>query len=126
MTKRILCVDDSSTLRKSVLMALEVIDVEIIEAEDGVIGLEVLEKESGNFDLILLDWFMPNMNGQQFLEAVKADDRYKHIPVVMLTTATDKIRMIQAIRTGAKHYLTKPFTQEDLLIRVVQVLQLEL
>ncbi|MCO4781321.1 MAG: response regulator [Candidatus Cloacimonetes bacterium] len=126
MTKRILCVDDSSTLRKSVIMALEVIDVEILEAEDGVIGLEVLEKEKANFDLILLDWFMPNMNGQQFLEAVKADDRYKNIPVVMLTTATDKTRMIQAIRTGAKHYLTKPFTQEDLLIRVVQVLQLEL
>ncbi|PCJ18036.1 MAG: response regulator [Candidatus Cloacimonadota bacterium] len=126
MTKRILCVDDSTTLRKSVLMALDVIDVEIIEAEDGVIGLETLEKEKGKFDLILLDWFMPNMNGQQFLEAVKADTRYKTIPVVMLTTATDKIRMIQAIRTGAKHYLTKPFTQEDLLIRVVQVLQLEL
>ncbi|MCJ8347418.1 response regulator, partial [bacterium] len=90
MTKKILCVDDSSTLRKSVSMALEVIDVDILEAEDGIIGLEVLEREKGEFDLILLDWFMPNMNGQQFLEAVKSDDRYKEIPVVMLTTATDK------------------------------------
>jgi two-component system chemotaxis response regulator CheY len=123
--KRILVVDDSRTLRRSVGMALDLLDVDIEEAENGCHGLEVLERESGCFDLILLDWFMPEMNGQEFLEKVKSDDRYKEIPVIMLTTATEKMKMIQAIRTGARHYITKPFSQEDLLVRVIQVLGLE-
>lgn len=123
--KRILVVDDSKTLRRSVSMALDLLDITIIEAENGRHALEVLDKEKGIFDLILLDWFMPEMNGQEFLETVKSDERYKEIPVIMLTTATEKMKMIQAIRTGARHYITKPFSQEDLLVRVIQVLGLE-
>jgi two-component system chemotaxis response regulator CheY len=106
-------------------MALDLIDVDLFEAEHGKDGLNVLEKE-GTMDLILLDWFMPEMNGQEFLEAIKSNDKFKDIPVIMLTTATEKMKMIQAIRTGAKHYITKPFSQEDLLVRVIQVLGMEL
>jgi two-component system chemotaxis response regulator CheY len=124
--KHILVVDDSRTLRRSVSMALDLLDVEISEAENGVHALEVLESIKEPVDLILLDWFMPEMNGQQFLEAIKKDERYKQIPVIMLTTATEKTKMIDAIRTGARHYITKPFSQEDLLIRVIQVLGLEM
>lgn len=125
MSKRVLVIDDSPTLRMAVKITLDTLGLEVVEAENGKLGVEALEKEKGNIDMILLDWFMPVMNGQETLEAIKSKDEYKHIPVVMLTTATDKHRMINAIRAGAKHYITKPFTEDLLLSRVVQTLRLE-
>ncbi|MFH1076330.1 MAG: response regulator [Pseudomonadota bacterium] len=120
--KRILIIDDSKSLRDTVRSMLALIDIEIMEADDGSTGLSVLKQEQGNIDLILLDWYMPTLNGYDFLVQLRAHDQLKSIPVVMLTTAAEKEKMIEAIRAGATHYLTKPFTPEDLLSRVVQIL----
>jgi two-component system chemotaxis response regulator CheY len=124
--KRVLIIDDSQSFRKSLIQTLDIIQLDILEAEDGKDGLRVLEEENGNIDLILLDFFMPNMDGMDFFLEVHNHDTFKTIPVVMITTAVDKDKMINAVRAGIKHYITKPFTPEDLLTKVVKILDLEL
>jgi two-component system, chemotaxis family, chemotaxis protein CheY len=88
-------------------------------------GLKVLEEHAGEVDLILLDWEMPKMNGYEFLKTVKGDSRYRSIPVIMLTTVSQKEKMIDAIRSGAKQYLTKPFSSETLLTKIIQALGID-
>ncbi len=117
---KILSVDDSKTIRSALKSIVEVIGIEVLEAEDGLKALEVLKKEYKDIDLIILDWEMPNMNGIEFLKEAKGVEEYKSIPVIMLTTINQKERMIEAIRSGAKQYLTKPFTSEDLLTKIIQ------
>lgn len=121
----VLIIDDDKALRHLVAEVLELLELTILEAGHGVEGFSVLDRVAGEVDLILLDVFMPEMDGMEFLEKIKAHDSYKDIPVVMLTAAVDKSKMLEAIRGGAKHYLTKPFNSEDLLTRVVQVLGID-
>ncbi len=122
---KILYIDDDQTMRKIVKHIVDVIGAELLEAEDGRGGLRLLEDIDGKVDLILLDWIMPEMNGMEFLQAAKADGRFKEIPVIMLTGVTQKEKMIDAIRAGAKQYITKPFTSEELLTKLVQALGLD-
>ncbi len=119
---RILSVDDSSAVRSVVKQMVEVINAECLEAENGQQALELLENAEIPIDLILLDLEMPLMDGFEFLDSVKADPRFESIPIIMLTSVTQKERMIQAIRAGAKQYVTKPFTSEELLTKVIDVL----
>ncbi len=119
---RILSVDDSSAVRSVVKQMVEVINAECLEAENGQQALELLESAEIPIDLILLDLEMPLMDGFEFLDSVKADPRFESIPIIMLTSVTQKERVIQAIRAGAKQYLTKPFTSEELLTKVLDVL----
>ncbi len=116
---KILSVDDSRTIRGTIRGMVEVIGAEFLEAEDGQKGIDLLEAEQGNIDLIILDIEMPVMNGFEFLAKVKGDERFKGIPVIMLTTVNMKDRMIEAIRMGAKQYMTKPFTSEELLTKII-------
>ncbi len=122
---RILSVDDSKTVRATVKSIVEVIGIELLEAEDGLEGQKVLEQVNGDVDLILLDWEMPNVNGYEFLKKVKQDKRFRSIPVIMLTTVSQKEKMIEAIRAGAKQYITKPFSSETLLTKIVQALGID-
>ena len=122
---RVLIVDDSNSFRKLVSQYLKTLEkMEILEAEDGVCALELLKKEAGKIDLILLDFYMPRMDGLAFYEKLVENKTFRNIPVVMITTSDDKKRMVAAVRSGIKHYLTKPFTPEDLLTMVVKVLGL--
>jgi len=122
---RILSVDDSKTVRATVKSIVEVIGIELLEAEDGLEGQKVLDQVNGDVDLILLDWEMPNVDGYEFLTKVKKDKRYRGIPVIMLTTVSQKEKMIEAIRAGAKQYITKPFSSETLLTKIVQALGID-
>lgn len=117
---RILSVDDSQTIRQTVRNMVEVVGAEFMEAENGKAALEVLESCNGAVDLIILDWEMPEMNGYEFLTAIKKDSRLRGIPVIMLTTVSQKEKMIDAVRAGAKQYITKPFSSEDLLTKIIQ------
>ncbi|MCD6308599.1 MAG: response regulator [Candidatus Latescibacteria bacterium] len=122
---RILSVDDSKTVRAAVKSIVEVIGIELLEAEDGLEGQKVLDQVNGDVDLILLDWEMPNVDGYEFLTKVKKDKRYRDIPVIMLTTVSQKEKMIEAIRAGAKQYITKPFSSETLLTKIIQALGID-
>jgi two-component system, chemotaxis family, chemotaxis protein CheY len=121
---RILSIDDSNSIRHAVHKMLDVIGAEFFEASDGQDGLECLER-IGAVDLILLDMEMPRLDGIGFLEAVKRDPRWKSIPVIVVSSIAQREKMIKAIQEGAKQYLTKPFTSEQLLTKVVDALNLD-
>ena len=118
---KILSVDDSRATRQFIRNAIDVLGFDFFEAGDGQDGLNLLEKE-GPVDLILLDWNMPVMDGLTMLRALKADERFKHIPVTMVTTEIERHKVIAAVECGAKNYVMKPFTQEDLIAKVLESL----
>ena len=121
---RVLTVDDSASIRHLIRSMLQVVGASVLEAGDGEKALEVLRRE-GAVDLILLDMEMPHMDGMTFLEHVKQDPSLKSIPVIVVSSISQKERMIRAIQEGAKQYLLKPFTSEDLLTKIVGALNLD-
>jgi two-component system, chemotaxis family, chemotaxis protein CheY len=122
--KKILAVDDSKIMLKIIAGSIEMLNYEPLKATHGKEALEVLSKNADEVALILLDWNMPEMNGLETLKAIKADPRYQEIPVMMVTTESEQKNIIQAIKAGAKHYLTKPFNQQDLAVRIMESLGL--
>jgi two-component system, chemotaxis family, chemotaxis protein CheY len=122
--KKILAVDDSKIMLKIIAGSIEMLNYEALKANHGKEALEVLAKNADEVALILLDWNMPEMNGLETLKAIKADPRYQDIPVMMVTTESEQKNIISAIKAGAKHYLTKPFNQQDLAVRIMESLGL--
>ncbi len=116
----ILSIDDSSIVRKIIRTTVDVLGYDFLEAEDAESALEVLESEYDKIDLILLDWNMPGMDGYDLLMAIKEDSRFKEIPVMMVTTESEQMNVVQAIRAGAINYLTKPFSNEDLITKIME------
>lgn len=117
---KILLVDDSRTMRNIQKKALGEIaaGVEFAEAGDGVEALALLE--GGAFDLVLVDWNMPNMDGLTLVRKVRQTD--KGTRLVMCTTEAEKARVIEAIKAGVNNYVVKPFTAEALTEKVKQTL----
>jgi two-component system, chemotaxis family, chemotaxis protein CheY len=118
----IMTVDDSKIIRRIIKSTIEALGFETLEATDGLECLSQLQLYASETDLILMDWNMPNMDGYHALLSIKQDERTQHIPVMMVSTEGERNRMIEAIRAGASHYLTKPFTEEDLLTHIMECL----
>ena len=116
---KVLVVDDSAIMRKVIEQILEMLGHESVPATNGIDAFERL-KEHEDVRLILLDWNMPEMNGIEFLRAIKGRPGLCQIPVIMLTTESERRKMIEAIEAGAKHYLTKPFQPETLATKILQ------
>ncbi|HAS6347692.1 TPA: response regulator [Vibrio vulnificus] len=110
MKKNILIVDDSESLRQVVSIALTGAGFSVIEAKDGVQGVERLNGE--RIHLIISDVNMPNMNGIDFIKQVKQHTKYLFTPIVMLTTETQQYLMEECKKAGAKAWLVKPFRPE--------------
>lgn len=123
---RILSVDDSTATRHFIKKAIDVIGFEFLEAADGEEGMKVVERENGQIDLILLDRHMPVMDGIEMLQALKSNDTYKNIPVTMVTVELERDEIQKAIDMGAKNYLIKPFSQESLIGKIMEGLEMEL
>jgi len=119
---KLLAVDDSSVIRKVIIAAADVLQIETIEAQDGIEALEKLAAHYKEIDLVLLDWNMPEMNGYDVLVEIKSSDKYKHIPVMMVTTEGQQSSIVAAVRAGANNYLVKPFTVEELETKIVECL----
>jgi two-component system, chemotaxis family, chemotaxis protein CheY len=117
---RVLSVDDSKLVRLYVRNAADVLGFEYLEAANGKEALEVLEREGGKIDLVLLDWHMPEMDGMTLLKMLKNDDRYRDIAVTMVTTEIERDNVLMAIEAGAKNYVMKPFTQEKLISKILE------
>jgi len=119
---KFLIVDDFSTMRRIVRGLLKEMGCEKAEeAEDGAVALAALKAQK--FDFVVCDINMPNMNGFEFLKAVRADDSLKHIPVLMVTAEARKEDIVLAAQTGASGYIVKPFTKATLEEKVQKIVQ---
>jgi two-component system chemotaxis response regulator CheY len=114
MAKTILIVDDSSSLRTVVKLALNRAGYDVLEANDGVEGLAQLDK-AGKVNLIVSDVNMPRMDGIAFVKEVKQHARHKFTPVIMLTTEGQDAKKQEGRAAGAKAWITKPFNPPQLL-----------
>lgn len=109
----VLVVDDFNTMRKIVRNGLKQIGfTNVTEAEDGAKALEKLS--AGEFKLIISDWNMPNMMGIDLLKAVRADEKLKELPFLMITAEGKKENVLEAAKAGVSNYIVKPFTAEAL------------
>lgn len=91
---------------------------EVVEAGHGKEALARL-KEMARPDLFLVDWNMPEMNGYDFLCAVRADSTYDGVPLMMVTRETEIAQMARALEAGANEYIMKPFSKEAMLDKLV-------
>lgn len=106
---RFLVVDDFSTMRRIVRNLLKELGfTNVEEAEDGAMALSMLQSES--FDFVVSDWNMPNMDGLTMLQNIRADEKLKNIPVLMVTAEAKKENIVAAAQAGASGYVVKPFT----------------
>jgi two-component system chemotaxis response regulator CheY len=120
---RILIVDDSSVMRKIVERALRQAGLDSLvvhEASNGTEGLDLLRAKQ--VDLILSDINMPSMDGLEFLRQIQAQKLAPDVPVVMITTESSEEHVKQAIQSGARGYIRKPFTAEQVKERVLPLL----
>jgi len=119
---RFLVVDDFSTMRRIVRNLLKESGfADADEAEDGVVALQKLR--ASNFDFVVSDINMPNMNGFQLLAEIKKDEKLKHIPVLMVTAEARKEDIVLAAQQGAAGYIVKPFTKATLEDKVLHILK---
>ncbi len=121
---RTLIVDDSSVMRKIVARALQqggVSSGEILEAGNGAEALEILRNQK--VDLVLSDINMPVMDGLEFVRQLQSVENAKGTPVVMITTEGSESHVMQAISFGARGYIRKPFTPDQMKQHVLPLLQ---
>jgi two-component system alkaline phosphatase synthesis response regulator PhoP len=120
-SKKILIVDDEEDLVETVRFPLEMEGYHVLVSHNGEEALDQARKE--NPDLILLDLMLPKVDGYKVCHRLKSDDRYKHIPILMLTAKSQEKDMVLGMETGANEYITKPFDIRDLLKKVKQHLK---
>ena len=108
MSKTVLTVDDSKSMRELLKLALSAQGFSVIEAVDGVHGLEVLRERAAP-DVIITDINMPRMDGFGFIEGVRRTDAYRTIPILVLTTESDPSKKDRARKAGATGWVVKPF-----------------
>lgn len=113
MTK-ILAVDDEVKNLKLIKGFLSLDGCDVVTAEDGVIAWEILQESHEEFDVILLDRMMPNMNGMELLKKIKETPSMSDIPLIMQTAAADKTQVAEGIAAGVYYYLTKPYSRKIL------------
>jgi two-component system chemotaxis response regulator CheY len=101
---------------------VDVLGYDFLGAGDALEALDVLDRDCEDVVLIVLDVNMPGMNGFELLERLKSDERYKDIPVMMVTTESERVGIIRAVKAGAVNYLCKPFAPEELAVRMQESL----
>jgi len=119
MSMTVLTVDDSRTMREMLRLALCDAGFRVVQAEDGLHGLEVLAAESPQ--VIVTDINMPRMDGFGFIEEVRGDVRHRAIPILVLTTESDAEKKNRARMAGATGWIVKPFNPEKLVEAIRRV-----
>jgi DNA-binding NarL/FixJ family response regulator len=116
----ILVVDDNPKFLKD---ALPMYGYDITVATDGIEALKILSDEKSDFDLILLDVMMPNMDGWDTLKAIRKNSNTQYIPVIMITAVSEDQKVVSGLKIGADDYIVKPFVLPNLLARIEAVLR---
>ncbi|NWF66457.1 MAG: chemotaxis protein CheY [Campylobacterales bacterium] len=118
---KLLVVDDSSTMRRIIRNTLNRLGYTEIEESEN--GLEAWQKmDVGDINVLITDWNMPEMNGLELVKKVRADDRFKDVPIIMVTTEGGKTEVITALKAGVNNYIVKPFTPQVLKEKLEAVL----
>jgi len=115
---KVLVVDDSKAMRRIIKQSLRDLGFDSDDAENGLVALESLEANPTLYDLVLVDWNMPEMNGYDFLCEVRKRDEYADLNILMVTTENEVEQMLKALDAGANEYLMKPFTKDALLDKI--------
>jgi two-component system chemotaxis response regulator CheY len=119
MAMQALVVDDSSTMRRILTNVLKDVGIEqVSEAVDGVEAVSAAGNQ--DFNLILMDWNMPNMTGYEALKKIRESG--KTMPIVMVTTEAEKSRVLEALKAGATNYIIKPFKSDAVAAKLKEVL----
>ena len=119
---KILVVDDFSTMRRIIKNLLKDLGFSNIqEADDGSTALPMLQQ--GDFDFVVTDWNMPGMQGIDLLRAIRADDKLKHLPVLMVTAEAKKEQIVAAAQAGVNGYVVKPFTAATLKEKLYKIFE---
>ena len=123
MQIRFLVVDDASFVRDTIKRTLRrfIPDCEVFDAANGHRALPILK--SNKINIILSDWEMPEMSGEELLQWVRGQERYEKTPFIMVSSRGDRDHVMRAIQAGVSDYLGKPFTPEELQAKVVKQLQ---
>lgn len=116
---KVLVIDDEPGVRELISEALSLSDINAVQADDGLEALSYLRRE--RFDLLILDINMPKLDGLALLEKLRTEGM--SVPVLMLSARADKADINQGLRTGADDYLTKPFSIEELVLRVKAIMR---
>jgi two-component system, chemotaxis family, chemotaxis protein CheY len=120
MSKRVLIVDDSATIRQQVRMALGQAGFDVVEAADGEEGLLKIRSDS-TIAMVICDVNMPKKDGLELIEEIKAGGAHAHVPIVMLTTEGQPALVQRAKQAGARGWIVKPF-KPNLLVAAIQKL----
>jgi DNA-binding response OmpR family regulator len=115
-SKKILVVDDEVDLVKTLRFSLETEGYTVLASYNGEDALNQARKE--NPDLVLLDIMLPKLDGYKVCRLLKFDERYKHIPILMLSAKTQEKDKIIGMETGADEYITKPFDMDELIGKI--------
>lgn len=119
---KILVVDDFSTMRRIIKNLLKDLGFSNIqEADDGSTALPMLQQ--GDFDFVVTDWNMPGMQGIDLLRAIRADDKLKHLSVLMVTAEAKKEQIVAAAQAGVNGYVVKPFTAATLKEKLEKIFE---
>ena len=119
---KFLVVDDYSTMRRIVKNLLHDLGyANVAEADDGKTALPLLE--NGSFDFLITDWNMPGMPGLDLLKAVRASEKLKKMPVLMLTAEAKREQIVEAAQAGVSGYVIKPFTAQTLKEKIDKILE---
>jgi two-component system chemotaxis response regulator CheY len=119
---QILVVDDFSTMRRIVKNVLRELGFSNLkEAEDGAPALQMLK--TTKIDFVVTDWNMPGMTGLELLKAIRADEKLKTIPVLMVTAEAKREQIIEAAQAGVNGYVVKPFTAQTLKVKMEKVFE---
>jgi DNA-binding response OmpR family regulator len=116
---KILVSEDNPDIRKILVMRLEINGYDVIQAQDGEEALDRIKKDSP--DLVILDLMMPKISGFEVCRMIKFDEKYKDIPIIVLSALDQQADREQAIENGADAYFIKPFDL-DLLLNKIQSL----
>lgn len=119
--KTVLVVDDDTAIREMIRMALESNDYTVLEAGDTIAARQHLD--TGEPDIILLDWMLPGQSGYEFTRALRSKPASNSIPVIMLTARDAEEEKIAALEAGADDYISKPFSIKEMLARIKAVLR---
>ncbi|MGM0533330.1 MAG: chemotaxis response regulator CheY [Campylobacterota bacterium] len=120
---KILVVDDSSTMRRIIKNTLGRLGYkDLLEAEDGAKAWEQMQEHGDEVGVLVTDWNMPEMNGLELVQKVRAEEKYVDMPIIMVTTEGGKGEVITALKAGVNNYIVKPFTPQVLKEKLEAVL----